>query len=223
MDIGAAGGAGHLPHARRQAPGAVVGDAGVEAQVAGFEQKIGHLLLRNRVANLHGRRGGPFVQFLGRERRAVNAVLADASAAHDNQVAGPRALFVAGLPGDGAGNDAAGTAEHERFAKEPFMKHDGAVDVGNAALVAAVLDAPVHAAQDPPRMEQAGRNFAVKPGRGETEHVGVENAPAPHARAQNVAIDAHDARDRAAVGVERRRTVVGLAFQREVVVVVEPD
>ena len=101
------------------------------------------------------------------------------------------------------------------------MEHEGAVGVRDAALVAAVLHAAMHPAQYAARMQQALGDIPVVEGRGEAKHVRVEDALAAHARAEDVAVHADDARHRAAVGVERGGAVVRLRLQREEPFVVE--
>jgi hypothetical protein len=84
------------------------------------------LALGDGVADLHGRGRGFLVQLLGGEGRAVDAVLADAAAGHDDAVAGQGLLaLVAGLAADGGGHGADGAAEDQRLAEEAFVEDDG--------------------------------------------------------------------------------------------------
>ncbi|OPZ60815.1 MAG: hypothetical protein BWY87_00246 [Deltaproteobacteria bacterium ADurb.Bin510] len=106
LDAAAAREFGHLADRGREAAGAVIGDGAVEALVAGAQQKVEHLLLGDRVADLHGADRRAFVQLFGGEGRAVDAVLADAAAGHDDLVAGQDSLFVRGPARHGFGHDA---------------------------------------------------------------------------------------------------------------------
>jgi hypothetical protein len=121
------------------------------------------------------------------------------------------------------GHESARSAEHQGLAQESLVEHDGSVDGGDARFVAAVLDAAVHAAQQALGVHQARRQRLVPVGRGEAEDVGVEDGPAALAGAQDVAVDADNSCHGAAVGVQRRRAVVGLGLDRDEVVVVEAE
>ena len=126
--------------------------------------------------------GRAFVQLFRREGRAVDAVLADTAAGHDDDVADLRFLLIAlarlavrgGLAGGHFGGDQAdGAAIDQRLAEVALVEHDGAVDGGDAGLVAAVFHAFAHAFEDAAGMEQAGGQGFVMEGGREAEHVGV--------------------------------------------------
>ena len=137
----AAGVLGHLAHRGGQAAGAVVGHAVIQPQVAGLQEAIEHLLLGDRVADLH--RGGrrALVQFLGGEGGAVDAVLADAAAGHDDLVAGHGELVLAWLAEVLGRHDAHRAAEDQGLAGKALVKDQRTVHRGDAGLVAAVLHA----------------------------------------------------------------------------------
>ena len=204
----------HLPERRRQAAGAIVGNGAVQAQVARLQQKVGHLLLRDGIADLHRRPGRGLVQRQRREGGAVNAVAPDAPAHHHRAVAGARL----GLPRGGTvqvrGQDAAGAAEHQRFAHETLVEQHRTGHRRDAGLVAAVDDAAMHALQHRTRRQQAARHVA-QARRCEAQHVGVENGTRTAPGADDVAVDADDTGDGAAVRIERGRRVVGLRLEAQ--------
>ena len=114
-------------------------------------------------------------------------------------------------------------AEHQRLAGEALVEDQGAVHRRDAALVAAVLD-PFHDPfVDPARVQQARRQRLVVERVGEAEDVGIEDQLGPHAGAERVAVDADDAGQRPAVGIQGRRGVVGLDLEDQRPVVVEAD
>ena len=223
IELGAARGFGHLADARAEAAGAVVGDAGVEPKVAGLEEHVGHLLLGEGVADLHRLRGALGAQLLAREGGAVDAVLADAAAGHHYEVAGVGLLELGGLAADLPGQDAEGAAVDERLAEVALVENLPAPGVGDAALIAAVDDALVHAVADAPGVEQPLGQVAVEEGVAEAvaPHVDLELRAA--AGAEGIAVHAHDAGHGAAVGVERGGAVVGLDLVGEAPAVVEGD
>ena len=124
---------------------------------------------------------------------------------------------------DARRHQAAGAAKNQRLAGKAIVEDDGAVDVRNAALVGAVPDAPVHAFEDAPGVEQATRQAMGVVGGCEAQNVGIEQQPAPHSGAEWVAVHAQNAGDRAAVRVQGGRRVVGLHLHDQVPVVVEGD
>ena len=167
------------------------------------------------------------MQLFRREGRAVDAVLADTAAGHDDDVADLRFLLIAlavrgGLAGRHFGGDQAdGAAIDQRLAEVALVEHDGAVDGGDAGLVAAVFHAFAHAFEDAAGMEQAGGQGFVMEGGREAEHVGVADEFRAEAGAHRVAVHPHDAGQRPAVGVEGRGAVVrfhldaGVVFGRK--------
>ena len=223
IQLAAAGEARRLAHRGGEAAGAVVGDAAVEAPVAGDEQEVGHLLLGDRVADLDRRDRGALVQLLGGEGRPVDPVLADPAAGHDDQVAGEDLLGVGDLPVELGGHDPAGAAVDQGLSQVALVEDEAAVDRRDAALVAAVLHPLAHPFVDPPRMEDPRGQGLVVVGRRKAEDVGVEDELRPLAAAEGVAVDADDPRQGAAVGVEGRGGVVGLHLEDQVPVVVEAD
>ena len=79
---------GHLAHGRGKPAGAVIGDETIKALVPGTDEEVEHPLLGDRVADLHRADRRVLVEFLGGKGGAMDAVLADAAAGHDDQVAG---------------------------------------------------------------------------------------------------------------------------------------
>jgi hypothetical protein len=148
-------------------------------QIAGAHQEVVHLALGDGVADLHGRGRGALVQLLGGEGRAVDAVLADAPAGHDDAVAGQGLFFVAGASGDLGRHGADRAAEDQGLAQEAFVKDDGPVDRGDAGLVAAVLHALAHAFEDPARVQQARRQLASWKGEAKQKTLVLQSRFAP--------------------------------------------
>ena len=219
----AAGVFGHFAHGGGKTAGAVVGDGVVQAQVTGAHDEVVHLALGDGVADLHGRGRGTFVQFLGGEGGAVDAVLADAAAGHDDDVAHFGLLFPALAAVDVGGDHTHGAAVDQGLAQVAFIEDQGAVDGGDAGLVAAVFHAFAHAFQHAAGMQQARGQFLVIEGGGEAEHVGVADQFRAHAGAHGVTVDAHDTGEGAAVGVQGGGAVVGLHLDAGVVAVDEGD
>jgi len=163
------------------------------------------------------------MELFRRERGAVNPVLADAAARHDDQVAGDDFLRMCGFAVETGRHDPGGAAVNEGLAEIPLVEDDAAVDRGNAALVAAVLDALANALVDAARMQDAfGQRLCVI-GRRETEDIGIENQFGAFPGAEGIAVDADDARERPAVGIKRRGRIVRFHLEDQVVVVIEFD
>ncbi len=210
----------HLAHGGGEATGAAVGDGGVEAPVARQLNQFNEPLLRNGVADLDGTAGGlgRLVRQLGRrEGGAVDAVAAGAPAKRDHQVAdlgGTRVLA--------DGQQAGAAAEDERVAQVALVVDHGAVDRGDAQLVAVVADARHHAIRNALRMEDAiGQAVVGVVMRAKAEHVGVGDRAGRDA--DEVAHHAAHARVGAAKGFQGRRVVVRLDLEGEVIVVVKGD
>ena len=73
------------------------------------------------------------------------------------------------------------------------------------------MDAPQHAA----RVEEVGGKVTLPVGWAEAEHVGVRDGASTQSGPEDVAVDAHDARHRSAVGVKRRGGIVGLCLHAD--------
>ena len=162
-------------------------------------------------------------EFLRGKGRAVDAVLADAAAAHHDGVARQDFLALGRAPPDQPGNAADGSAVDQRLAEISVVETLEAAHPRDAALVAAVDHALVHAVADAARVHQALRQIAVVKRRAEAVAPRVANHLAAHARAHRVAIHADDAGDRAAVRIQRGGTVVGFDLVRNIVALVEAD
>ena len=159
-------------------------------EIPGAHDEVVHLALGDRVADLYGGGGRAFVQLFRREGRAVDAVLADTAAGHDDDVADLRFLLIAlarlavrgGLAGGHFGGDQAdGAAIDQRLAEVALVEHDGAVDGGDAGLVAAVFHAFAHAFEDAAGMEQAGGQASSWKGEAKqnTSVLQMSSAPRP--------------------------------------------
>ena len=81
----------------------------------------------------------------------------------------------------------------------------------------------MHFLEDAAGMVELLRDRLVVEGRGEAEHVRVEDGPRAHAAAQDVPVDAHDAGHGAAVRVQRAGGIVGLGLHAHVPVFRERD
>ena len=206
--LAAAGIFAHLAEGAGDAARAVVGDAAVEAEVARLEQEFVELALGERVADLH-RLGGRFgAQLLGGEGGAVDAVLADAAAAHDRPVAHLDLLALGGAAVDLDGDGAHGSAVDQRLAQVALVEALEPAAVGDAGLVAAIDHPFVYAVANTAGVHQPLGDLLVVEGRAEAVAPDIGNQRGAHARAERVAVDAHDAGHRPAVGVERGGGVV---------------
>ena len=94
VEPGAARLPGHLADRGGEAAGAVVGDRRVEPGLARLEQEVEHHLLGDGVADLDRLHRALLVELRRGEGGAVDAVLADAAADHDDAVAGPGRLHL---------------------------------------------------------------------------------------------------------------------------------
>ena len=210
----------HLAHGRREATGAAVGDGRVEALVAGLEQHIEHLLLGDRVADLHGAAhvGGGVVGQLDRaEGGAVDAVAAGAPAKHHHGVAGAHVARVGAARGD-----ADGAAVDERVGGVALIKEHGAVHGGYAKLVAVVAYAGHHTGRHAGRVQHTwAQRSERRAGRSKAEHVGVGDRLGAHA--QHVADHAADAGVGAAEGLQGAGVIVRLHLDRDLVGLGEHD
>jgi hypothetical protein len=112
----------HLADGRGEATGAVVGNRTVEAAVAGEDEEVEHAPLGDRIADLDGGHRRTFVQLFGREGGAVDAVLADAAADHNDAIADLRRLFVTGLAVQDGRHDRTGAAVDERLADKAVIE-----------------------------------------------------------------------------------------------------
>ena len=223
MELTAPGDPRHFPDRTRQPAGSVVRDAAVQPGVTRFEKKIGHLLLRYRVANLHRGDRRFLVEFRGRKCGPVDAVFSDSSASHHDEVASVRSLDGRVHVADLLRENAARAAEDERFTRVPVIENDGSVHRRNAALVPAMLDTSAHSVEHPLWMKKPRRKLFVVIGRGKTEDVRVEDELGSDACARGVSIDADDSGQRPAIGVEGGWAVVRLDLTDKIPVVVELD
>ncbi len=144
------------------------------------------------------------------------AVLAYPASQHDRKRSRPRRLFPRRFAIHALGHDAAGAAEYQGLTPVAFVEGEGAGGHGYARLVASVHYAPMHAFQYVARVDKAGRQLSLGRVRiAEAEHVGVKDGFSAHTRAQDVAVDAHDTGNGAAVGIQRRGAVMGLSLDAE--------
>ena len=195
-----------------------------KTRVARLQQQIEHPALHDRIADLNGGGGRAVVEGQRGEGRAVDAVLADASADHDRQIAGPHASLPGWLAGHLGRQHAPGSAEHQRLADEARVEQEGAGHHRDPRLIAAVDDAAMDAGQHPPRMHELGGHLPLRSVRWrETEDVGVEDRLGAAAGADDVAVHPDDAGDRSAVGIQRGRRVVRLRLEAQQRPVIEPD
>ena len=142
------------------------------------------------------------MQLLGAEGCAVNAVLADPSATHHYGVS-RHGLFLPCRPAVYlVGHDTACAAEHQGLAEVAFIEQDGAVDSGDATLVAAVLNSLPDPFEYSLGMQEPLWQGLVIVRRAEAEHVGIEYEPGAKPCPKRVPVDAHDACKCAAVRVQ---------------------
>ena len=81
-----------------------------------------------------------------------------------------------------------------------------------------MLHAFAHALENAAGMQQAGRQGFLMEGRGEAEDVRITDEFRAEARAHRVAVHAHDARQRPAVGIEGGGAVVGFHLDAGIVI-----
>ena len=72
-------------------------------------------------------------------------------------------------------------------------------------------------------MQNAGRQFLFMERRGKAKHISIEDQFCAQARAERIAVDADNARQRATVGIQRGRRIVRLHFEDQIVIVIEFD
>src|SRR6185369_7077355 len=214
---------GHFADGGGEPAGAVIGDEPVQPLVACPYEEVEHPFLGDRIADLDGRDRRVLVQLFGGEGGAVDAVLADPSAGHDDQVARFDRLLVPRLAVQLGRHDSGGTAEDQRFAAETLVADDGAVDGRNPALVAAMFHPFDDPCEEPPRMQVPFRQRLVVDRVGKAQYIGVEDQLRSLAGAERIAVDPYDAGQRPAVRIESRRRIVGLNLEDQRVGIVEPD
>ena len=152
----------------------------------------------------------------------MDTVLADPSAQHHRQVSGVDMLDPGVLAQNLPGKNASGSAEHQGFAHVAVVKQKRASHRGDSRLVAAVNNSLVDSLHDGSRGQQALGDLRVRCVRfPEAEHVGVEDGTGPFSGPQDISVHSHNPRDGAAVGIQRRRRVVGFHFKAEKIVVIE--
>ena len=133
----------------------------------------------------------------------MDAVVAHPAANHVDDVARHGGFDVGGATVvENTRHDADRAAIHERFSDVAVVKHDGAVDGGNAGFVASDTDACVDAAKHSGRVEEVLGEVALPIRWAKAKHVGVGDGSGPQARAENVAVDTHNAGHGPAVRVE---------------------
>ena len=223
IDDRAARNLGEFADRRREAARAVIRAAFHQSGAAGAFQKIRQQLLRDWAADLHGGLRRMLVNFHRRKRRAVNAVLADAPARHDNSVARVNPLFPRIEPLILRGHDAARPAIHQRLARVAVVKNNRAVDRRNARFVAAVLNPFAHAVKNALRVQLACQQGLLVVRRAEAEDVRIEQQPRPaDACAERIAVIADDAGNRPAIRVNRGGRIVRFDFPDKQRIVVNP-
>ena len=164
------------------------------------------------------------MQLFAGEGRTVDAVLADASAGHDNEVARLDGFRGARNFADHFREGAEGSAVDERFADVAFIEAFPADSVGNAALVSAVDHALVNAVAEAARVEQTfGNVLRVGERRAETVAPDVDEKICTLSGPQRVAVDSDDTGHCAAVGVKCGGAVVGFNLVDKVELVIEFD
>ncbi len=166
LDVAAVGKKRTLADGRGEPAAAVVGDKADQPFVTGLQQKIVHLLLGVRIADLDvaGRR--VFGKGGRRGRHAVNAVLAHPTAQHDGQVAGQNGLLIRWFAVDRSRHDTQRRHENQAFSQVSRMKHHLSEGGGNTAFIAAVAHPFDHTVQQAPgvqpRFEISLRNHAAQ-------------------------------------------------------------
>ncbi len=154
----------------------------------------------------------------------MDAVVAHSAADHVDDVARHGGFDVRGATVvENTRHDPDRSAIDERFPDVAVVKHNGAVDGGNARFVAPNANACVNTSQHAGRMEEVLRKVAFPIGWTKTEHVGVGDGSGAQARAENVAVDAHDAGHGPAVRVKGRGGIVRFRLHADAPRVVPSD
>ncbi len=147
----------------------------------------------------------------------MNAIAADPPTEADDAVADLRLGRVRAVR-----EDAEGTAIDQRVADIAGVVEHRAVDGGQPELVSVVTDAGDDAIADAAGMQHSGGQLVVRQiGRAEAQNIGAGDRTGRHA--DDVADHTTDAGVGAAERFKRRRVVVGLDLERNIVVVVEGD
>ncbi|MBV6438180.1 MAG: hypothetical protein AELANPGJ_03479 [Anaerolineae bacterium] len=185
----------HLANGAGETPRPAVRDGRVQAGVARLEHDLLHLLLDDRVADLHRAAGelcGRRIHLHAAERRAAQAITTGAPADDDDQVAG---LSFRAVRSTWDQPDTA--SEYERIGGVAGVIMHRAVHGRDAHLVAVVFDTVDDARDDPARMQDVVRQGVHRCiGQAEAQHVGVGDGP--RADPQHVADHAARAGVRAA-------------------------
>ncbi len=219
----------HLAHRTGESAGAAVGDGAVETaarRIPRLHDRVEHLLLRHRIADLDGVRELVDVgvrQLGGRERRAVDAVPTRPAAQSDDQIARPG---ITRHPV--AGHHPHASAVDEWIADVVVVEPHGAVDGGNAHPVAVVADARDDLGQDAAGVQTTRGKRTIRVRRPGVEMSDAEDiAGRDRARRQAGADDVPDAATDAGCGTAVRlqggRMVVRLDLEADRVLLVEGD
>ena len=111
-------------------------------------------------------------------------------------------LHLGGFAENLPGHDAACPAIHKGLTEKPFIKDNAAVYRRDAAFIAAVLNAFPHAFKNTPRVQYARRQLFFMKRRSKAEHISVKNQLCRLARADGIAVHAHDTGQSPAVRVK---------------------
>ena len=220
VHFGSSGKTGRFAHGRRQPSAAVVSDELHQAFVAGLDQKVVHLFLGVRVADLDVPGRSVFAVHLAGRGHAVNAVLAHAPAAHDDQFARAGGLFFRRAAIHLRGHQPDRGHKDQALAQVAVVETDLAERRGDAALVAAVLDAFDNAVQQPPRVQVRLERTVVVP-RAHAVPICTHDQLGPEARAHGVPIHADNAGQGSAVSFHVGRAVVSLAGDGIVMLIIQ--
>ncbi len=114
----------------------------------------------------------------------MNAVFADSSSRHHDEIAGIRLFHMGGFAPDLPGHDPPCSAVDQGFPEVTVVEDNAAVDRGNAALVSSVFHPFSHSFINPLGVKQAGRKGFRVEGGCETEHIHVEDEFSALSRSQ---------------------------------------
>ena len=145
------------------------------------------------------------MQLFRRKSRSVNAVLADATARHDDQIARFDFFLMCRFSLDPRGHYSGCAAVNKGLAQESFIKNNAAVNSGDAAFIPSVFHAFAYSFINPARMENTRRQFLFMKRRSKTKNIGIENQLCSEACAKWIAVDANYAGKRSTIGIKSGR------------------
>ena len=160
---------------------------------------------------------------LGTKGRAVDAVLADASAHHDDSVAGSHLFRLARHVAHLGGKETACAAEDQRLAGEATVKNDGPIHIRNPRSVGPIHDSTMNPTENSSGMKQRWGEFPLLMREAKTENIRIEDKSATHPGAKRIAVHTDDTGQGTAIRIERARGVMCFYLDRQVIILGETE